>query len=87
MRPGKITTFEGFESIEHLPYVYSAQKRRAVGGLVENTGDVRQRAAEFCAYIEDRKNIPSFFEKVYNTVRILDEKGDDMIISKVEHIK
>lgn len=87
VRPGVIKVFEGFDNIAKLPYVYSAHKRRAIGGVIENTGDVRQRAAEFCAYIEDRKNIPSFFEKVYNTVRILDEKGDDMIISKVEHIK
>jgi len=86
VRAGIIKAFEGFETIANLPYVYSAQKRRAIGGVIEDTGDVRQRAAEFCAYIEDRKNVLSFFENVYKTVKILDENGEDMIISKVEHL-
>ncbi len=86
VRQGTICKFEGFDEIANLPYVYSASKRRLVGGQVEKTGDVRQRAAEFCAYIADRKDVPAFFEKVYSTIKILDENGKDMIISKVEQL-
>ena len=86
VRPGTISAFEGFDEIAALPYVFSASKRRHVGGVVEATGDVRQRAAEFCAYIADRKDIPAFFNKVYSTIKILDENGEDMIISKVKNL-
>lgn len=84
VRAGVIKSFEGFEEIAQLPYVYSAQKRRTEGGIVENTGDVRQRAAEFCVFVKNRKDIPEFIHKVYNTIHILDEKGEDMIISKIK---
>ena len=86
VRPGTISAFEGFDEIANLPYVFSACKRRHVGGIVEPTGDVRQRAAEFCAFIDERKNIPAFFDKVYSTIKILDEKGEDMIVSKVKEL-
>lgn len=84
VRAGVIKSFEGFEEIAQLPYVYSAQKRRTEGGKVENTGDVRQRAAEFCVFIKNRKDVPEFIHKVYNTIHILDENGEDMIISKIK---
>lgn len=84
VRAGVIKSFEGFEEIAQLPYVYSAQKRRTEGGIVEDTGDVRQRAAEFCAFVKNRKDVPEFIHKVYNTIHILDEKGEDMIISKIK---
>ena len=86
VRQGTICKFEGFDEIAALPYVYSASKRRHIGGVVEATGDVRQRAAEFCAYIANRNDVPAFFEKVYSTIKILDENGKDMIISKVEQL-
>ena len=84
VRAGVIKEFKGFEKIAQLPFVYSAHKRRSEGGVVENTGDVRQRAVEICAYIKNRKDIPEFIHKVYNTIHILDENGEDMIISKIK---
>lgn len=84
VRAGVIKSFEGFDEIAQLPFVYSAQKRRTEGGVVEDTGDVRQRAAEFCAYIKNRNNAPEFIRKVYKTIHILDEYGEDMIISKIK---
>lgn len=84
VKTGTIKSFEGYDTIANLPYVFSAQKRRTEGGLVENTGDVRQRAAEFCVFIQNRKDVPTFVRKVYDTIRILDEKGNDMIISKIK---
>ena len=86
VRPGTISAFEGFDEIAALPYVFSACKRRQIGSVVEATGDVRQRAAEFCAYIAERKDVLVFFDKVYSTIKILDENGEDMIISKVKNL-
>lgn len=84
VRAGVIKSFDGFDAIANLPYVYSAQKRRKIGGIVEDTGDVRQRAAEFCVYIQNREDVPKFVHSVYDTIHILDENGEDMIISKIK---
>jgi len=83
VRPGVIASFNGFDDIAQLPYVYSSCKRRHVGGVIEATGDVRQRAVEFCAYIANRQDIPTFIHKVYDTIKILDVDGKDMVISKI----
>lgn len=84
VREGTIAKFEGFDEIAQMPNVFSSCMRRHVGGIVEATGDVRQRAAEFCAYVDKHDAAKAFVQKVYNTLHILDEKGDDMIISKVK---
>lgn len=84
VRAGVIKSFDGFDIIANLPYVYSSQKRRMIGGIVENTGDVRQRAAEFCVFIQNREDVPQFVHQVYDTIHILDEDGEDMIISKIK---
>lgn len=84
VRAGVIKLFDGFDTIANLPHVYSSQKRRMIGGVVENTGDVRQRAAEFCVFIQNREDVPKFVHKVYETIRILDAEGEDMIISKIK---
>ncbi len=83
VREGIIAKFEGFDEIAQLPNVFSSSMRRHVGDIVEATGDVRQRAAEFCAYIDKHEEVNTFIQKVYSTLHILDTKGEDMIISKV----
>lgn len=84
VRAGVIKSFDGFDTIANLPYVYSAQKRRTIGNRIEGTGDVRQRAAEFCVFIQNREDVPQFVHQVYDTIHILDEDGEDMIISKIK---
>lgn len=84
IRAGKICTITGMESISQKKEVYSAELWHHVGDVIENTGDVRQRAAEFCCMLPNRKAIPEFIQYVYNTLSILDENGKDMIISKLD---
>lgn len=82
-REGRITTMEGIDEVAKHPYVCSAYARRKVGDVIENRGDVTQRVAEFCAYIPKGGSINGFVDFVYQTVRVKDEDGKDMIISKV----
>ena len=65
------------------PYVFSAYARHKVGDVIENHGDVTQRVAEFCSYIPKDGSIEDFADYIYRTVQVKDEKGNDMIISKV----
>ena len=83
-RAGKITTLDGVDKIAKHPYVFSAYARRKVGDIIENRGDVTQRVAEFCAYIPQDGSIEDFVNYVYHTIQVKDEKGKDMVISKIK---
>ena len=82
-RKGRIMVFKGVDEVARHPFVFSAYKRRSVGEMVENKGDVTQRVAEFCAYIPKGESISKFVDYVYRTVIVLDENGDDMIVSRI----
>ena len=84
VRAGKIASVVGMDEISNHKGVFSASLWRHVGDEIAATGDVRQRAAEFCCLLPDRNAVSDFVSFVYHTLRIEDEKGEDMIISKVE---
>lgn len=82
-REGKIAVLDGIEKVSKHPYVFSAYARHKVGDIIENRGDVTQRVAEFCSYIPKDGSIEEFADYIYRTVQVKDEKGNDMIISRV----
>lgn len=86
VRPGLITTFDGMETISSRPEVLSSSQRRNVGDTIHATGDVQQRVAEFVANFSNLEEVKKFVAFVYSTLHIYDEKGRDMIISKIEPI-
>ena len=81
---GKIATFDGMEKFSSQQYVLSSSQRHHVGDIIEATGDIQQRAAEFVANLSNREEVKEFLRFTYKNLRILDEKGEDMIISKIE---
>lgn len=83
-RSGKIATLEGVDEIAKHPYVFSAYARHRVGDIIENRGDVTQRVAEFCSYIPNGGSIEDFADYIYRTIQVKDEKGENMIVSKVD---
>jgi biotin carboxylase len=84
VRAGEISNITGFDEIARREEVCSAALWKHVGDVVENTGDVRQRAVEFCCLLPDRESISEFFKLVYDTLRITDKDGQDMIVSKLD---
>ena len=83
-RSGKIATLEGVDEIAKHPYVFSAYARHRVGDIIEDRGDVTQRVAEFCSYIPNGGSIEDFADYIYRTIQVKDEKGENMIVSKVD---
>lgn len=83
-REGKIATLTGLDKVAKHPGVFSVHMRRKVGDYIENRGDVTQRVAELCTYIPEGESIADIIDYVYHTVRVEDEDGKDMIISKVK---
>jgi len=84
-RAGKIATFEGMNALKSNPCVRVASQRYRVGDEIPASGDIKQRVAEFVAYLTDRDSVQPFIDMVYDTLKILDENGKDMIISKVKY--
>lgn len=84
-RPGKIDVFTGFENIAALPEIVSSRKIKSQGDTIPCTHDIRQRVAEFAAYLPNRSLVSSFFSKIYSTLQILDDKGQDMIVSRIKY--
>ena len=82
--PGTIMAIEGMEEIRKKKGVFSAALWHHVGDVIEASGDVRQRAAEICCLLPNRQSVSDFISYVYDTLIILDENGQDMIISKLD---
>lgn len=85
-RPGKIAEFSGIDRVSANPHVFSTSQRYRVGEIVPNTGDIKQRVAEFVVHLPDRASVDEFLSFVYSNLSILDEQGHDMIISKLSNI-
>lgn len=82
-RPGRIAHFSGMEKIAAHPWVFSASQRHHCGEMIPATGDIKQRVAEFVAELPSKDHVKEFVDFVYGNLRILDELGQDMIVSKV----
>lgn len=84
-RSGIINKIQGLDRIKEHPYIVDVSQRYKEGEFVPNTGDVRQRVLEFVAYMKSSSESKDFFDYIYSNLSILDEFGNDMIISKVKY--
>lgn len=84
VHPGKIAVFEGLEEIASNNCVFSATQRYNVGDVIQPSGDINQRVAEFVAYLPNKDSIQEFLSLVYENLKIIDDQGNNMIISKLE---
>lgn len=85
VRPGKMTYVEGMDEILKHPYVVYGRQIIPAGTVIPDSGDIAQRVAAIGAYIPDESKIEGFIDEFYRTYRILDEKENDMIISRFEY--
>lgn len=82
VKPGKMARVEGFEEIQKNPYVVYARQIILEGAIIPDSGDIGQRVAAIGAYVPEKKDIPAYVKTVYQTCRILDEQGNDMVLSR-----
>lgn len=83
VRAGKIAEFSGMETVAKDARVFSASQRYKAGDEVPDSGDVKQRVAEFVACLPDRHSVSEFIRFVYESIKISDDNGNDMIVSRV----
>ncbi len=83
--PGKMAHVQGLEELLHHPNVIYGRQIIPEGAVIPASGDIQQRVAAIGAYVSDREQIPKCIEDIYNTYKITDENGNDMIISRYEY--
>lgn len=84
LRPGIIASVEGLEEIRKHPRVVSAFERYAVGDTIKATKNVNQRFAEIDVVCDTAQEMAKVVAWVYETLRVCDEDGKDMIVSRYD---
>lgn len=82
VRPGTIARIEGFEKLVNNTNVIYGRQIIPVGSKIPASGDILQRVAAFGAFLSDTSKIHEFVNEVYNTYKVYDENGEEMIVSK-----
>lgn len=86
VKPGKIDRIEGMEEVLHHKYVVYGRQIIPEKSIIPESGDIKQRVAAFGIYLPNKKMIKEVLNDVYKTYKVLDENGNDMIISRYIHI-
>ena len=83
VRPGLIAEVVGLETLMQHKYVVYGRQMISKGTVVPDSGDIRQRVAAIGAYLPCGFDLGEFVNEVYHTFHVYDEKGEDMIVSRV----
>lgn len=84
LRPGKITEIRGLEEIKKHPNIVSSFERYKKGDVIKPTHNVNQRFSEIDIVCDNNKEVANVVQWIYQTLEILDENGEDMIVSKCD---
>ena len=84
LRGGKISAVYGLEEIRKHPDVVCVFTRYGIGDTIEETHNVNQRFAEIYLACRDNSDMKKTIEWICDTLKICDENGNDMIVSKYD---
>ncbi len=84
LKAGKITRIEGMDKIKKHPDTICVFERYTIGDIIEETHNVNQRFAEIYLVCKDNTETRKTIEWILNTLKIYDENGNDMQISKYD---
>ena len=84
LRAGKIAKIKGLDEIRAMPQVIAVFDRFSVGDVIEHTKNVNQRFCEIDLVCKDNQEMKRVVERIYDTLKIYDETGADMIVSKYD---
>ena len=80
--PGTIKDYGGFHDIEKIQGVVFVAPKSRIGAVIPATGDVKQRVVEIDYLADGEEEVRDISEKIYSKLRIKDELGRDMVVSK-----
>ena len=83
---GRIVDIEGFDEVCNDKRVLSGVLLRSAGDIIQKTGDIRQRVAEFVGYVNSRDEVGDFRDFILDRFFIVGCGGRDMrIVSDFEN--
>lgn len=82
-RPGRMARVEGLDKMLEREDVVYGRQIIPEGSVIPATGDIAQRVAGIGAYLTSRRNGERFLQELYQTYRVFDDAGQDMVVSKV----
>lgn len=82
LKPGKITVFDGVDEVRKIPGVLNVTELFGLGETVERTGSLNQVCIRMHVVGENKGKVNKTLTSVYETLRILDEDGNDMILER-----
>lgn len=84
LRKGIIKEIKGIDEINEFENVIHVCQRHFVGEEMTKTADFSQILCRIHMVADDVETIDQTVQKIFKTLQVLDENGDDMIICKVE---
>lgn len=85
VRAGHISKVVGLDALLNHKNVVYGRQIIPEGEDIPASGDIRQRAAAVGAYVQTKMEAEKFVKEMYETYHVLDENGEDMIVSKYEY--
>lgn len=83
IRPGTIAAIEGLDAVREHPSVTAFCPKYQVGDTIGEWYNVNQRFCEIDLLCASRDEMASVIDWIYDTLRILDETGENMVMSKL----
>lgn len=84
LRGGKISKIEGLDKIREMQNVVAVFDRYSIGEIIEETHNVNQRFCEIDIVCANEMEMKSVVNTIYDTIKIYDENGNDMIVSNFD---
>ena len=84
LKSGVISQIKGLDKLRTNPNVVSVFTRYSIGDFVPETHNVNQRFCEIDIVCNSYKQIKEVVDYIYGTLEVLDEAGNNMIISKLD---
>lgn len=80
IKPGYVSKIENIEAVKNIPEVYASQQMIFEGDSVKLAGTVQQIAFKFSLEASSKERLLSVINKIYNTIRVCDEKGNNLVL-------
>lgn len=81
---GKISKIVGMDKISKMESVFFINKRMQIGDICDKYADFSQIFCRIHLCVDDENTLVDTIEKIYETVDVLDENGDSMVIGRLD---
>ena len=84
LKDGIISEYRGFDEIAKIDGVIDVGKLKPLGTIIKSVGDYSQNLTRVIIMAESADQFADIIDKIYNTIDVLDENGDSMLLGKLD---